>query len=141
MTRRSTWEADLSAYIASVRDSRFEWGALDCAMFAAGAVIAITGVDPVEVYRGKYSTELGAAKALKKYGTGDLKSTLDSMFEARPIGRLQRGDLVWSGDAVGVCVGDYALFVGRTETVDGQEVAEGLIRIPRAEWAGGWRVE
>lgn len=139
MTRRSTWEADLSAYIASVRDARFEWGAFDCAMFAAGAVIAVTGVDPVEVYRGKYSTELGAAKALKKYGAGDLKSTLDTMFEARPIGRLQRGDLVWSGDAVGVCMGDYALFVGHHPVDDGSEL-HGLIRKPRAEWAGGWRV-
>lgn len=141
MTRRSTWEADLAAYIAPLRDARFEWGTLDCAMFAAGAVIAVTGADPVEVYRGKYSSELGAAKALKKYGAGDLKSTLGTMFEERPIGRLQRGDLVWSGDAVGVCMGDYALFVGRAETEAGTEIAEGLIRIPRAEWAGGWRVE
>lgn len=140
MTRRSTWEADLSAYIASVRGRSFAWGSLDCAMFAAGAVIAMTGVDPIEVYRGKYTNEIGAAKALKKYGAGDLRSTLDAMFDARPVGRLQRGDLVWNGEAVGVCMGSYALFVGRAETVDGDEVAEGLIRIPRAEWAGGWRV-
>lgn len=140
MTRRSTWEADLSAYIASVRGQSFAWGELDCAMFAAGAVIAMTGVDPIEVYRGKYSSEMGAAKALKKYGAGDLRSTLDSMFDPCPVGRLQRGDLVWNGEAVGVCMGAYALFVGRTETDEGDEVAEGLIRIPRAEWAGGWRV-
>lgn len=140
MTRRSTWEADLSAYIASVRSRAFEYGQHDCGLFAAGAVLAMTGDDPGAPFRGQYSTELGCAKALKKFGAGDLESTLDSLFERRPIGRLQRGDLVWNGDAVGVCMGDYALFVGRAETVEGEGVSEGLIRIPRTEWAGGWRV-
>lgn len=140
MTRRSTWEADLSAYIASVRSQAFAYGRHDCGLFAAGAVLAMTGDDPGSPFRGQYSTELGCAKALKKHGAGDLKSTLDTLFEAQPVGRLQRGDLVWDGEAVGVCFGEYALFVGRAETVEGEEVAEGLIRIPRAEWAGGWRV-
>lgn len=140
MTRRSTWEADLSAYIASVRSRPFAFGEHDCGLFAAGAVLAITGDDPAAPFRGQYSTELGCAKALKKFGAGDLKSTLGALFDDRPIGRLQRGDLVWNGEAVGVCMGDYALFVGRAETVEAEEVAEGLIRIPRAEWAGGWRV-
>lgn len=140
MTRRSTWEADLSAYIASVRDDRFEWGRLDCGLFFAGAVLAMTGCDPGEPFRGKYSTDMGAAKALKRFGAGDLESTLNSLFDACPVGKLQRGDGVWNGEAVGVCMGAYALFVGRAETTDGAEVSEGLIRIPRAEWAGGWRV-
>lgn len=140
MTRRSTWEADLSAYIASVRDAEFQWGVLDCGLFFAGAVLAMTGDDPGEPFRGKYTTDLGAAKALKRFGAGDLKSTLDSLFDQKPVGRLQRGDGVWNGEAVGVCMGDYALFVGRAETVEGEQVAEGLVRIPRAEWVGGWRV-
>lgn len=140
MTRRSTWEADLSAYIASVRGDRFEWGRLDCGLFFAGAVMAMTGEDPGAPFRGKYSTDLGAAKVLKRFGAGDLKSTLDRLFPACPVGRLQRGDGVWNGEAVGVCMGDYALFVGRAETIDGDEISEGLIRIPRAEWVGGWRV-
>lgn len=134
MTRRSTWEADLSAYIALVRALPFEYGQHDCGLFAAGAVLAMTGDDPGAPFRGQYSSELGCAKALKRFGAGDLKSTLDSLFDDRPIGRLQRGDLVWNGDAVGVCMGDNALFVGQEGEV------EGLIRISRAEWAGGWRV-
>lgn len=140
MIRRSTWEADLSAYIASVRDLPFVYGEHDCGLFAAGAVLAMTGDDPASKLRGRYTNEIGCAKALKKYGAGDLKATLDGMFELRPIGRLQRGDLVWDGEAVGICMGAYALFVGRAETVDGDEITEGLIRIERAEWAGGWRV-
>lgn len=139
MTRRSTWESDLSAYIASVRDVEFQWGVLDCGLFFAGAVMAMTGADPGAPFRGKYSTDMGAAKALKRFGAGDLKSTLDSLFEPKPFGRLQRGDGVWNGEAVGVCMGDYALFVGHHPVDDGTEL-HGLIRVPRAEWAGGWRV-
>ena len=141
MTRRSTWEADLSAYIASVRALPHTYGHHDCGLFAAGAVFAMTGGDHGEPFRGQYSTDKGAAKALKKHGAGDLASTIDGLFPSCPIGKLQRGDLVWNGEAVGVCMGAYALFVGRAETVDGQEVSEGLIRIDRAEWAGGWRIE
>lgn len=140
MTRLSTWEAGLSAYITSVRDRTFAYGEWDCGLFAAGAVVAMTGEDPAAPFRGQYSTEIGCAKALKRIGAGDLESTLDGLFPRHPIGKLQRGDLVWDGDAVGVCMGAYALFVGRAETVEGEEISEGLIRIPRAEWAGGWRV-
>lgn len=139
MTRRSTWEADLSAYIASVRSRPFTFGEHDCGLFAAGAVLAMTGDDPGEPFRGQYKNEIGCAKALKRFGAGDLKSTLDALFDDRPIGRLQRGDLVWNGEAVGVCMGDYALFVGHHPVDDGTEL-HGLIRVPRAEWAGGWRV-
>ena len=139
MTRRSTWEADLSAYISSVRSRSFAFGEHDCGLFAAGAVLAMTGDDPGAPFRGQYSTELGCAKALKRFGAGDLKSTLDALFDDRPIGRLQRGDLVWNGEAVGVCMGDYALFVGHHPVDDGSEL-HGLIRVPRADWVGGWRV-
>lgn len=140
MTRRSTWENDLAAYIASVRSTPFSFGHHDCGLFAAGAVLAMTGDDPGAPFRGRYSTELGCAKALKRFGAGDLKSTLDALFEQIPIGKIGRGDLVWNGEAVGVGMAGYALFVGRAETVEGEQVAEGLIRIPRAEWVGGWRV-
>jgi hypothetical protein len=141
MTRRSTWEADLAAYIAASKGLAFRYGESDCALFFAGAVLAMTGADPAAPFRGKYTNELGAAKALKQIGAGDLETTLDSLFERCPVGKLQRGDGVWNGEAVGVCMGSYALFVGRAETIEGVEVSEGLIRIPRAEWAGGWRVE
>lgn len=131
MTRRSTWEAELSAYIASVRDLPMAWGSHDCGLFFAGACLAMTGFDPGEPFRGKYSTELGAAKALKKFGSGDLESTLDGLFDVVPAGFARRGDGIWNGESVGVCMGAYALFVA-TEG--------GLARIPRADWVKAWRV-
>lgn len=134
MTRRSTWEADLAAYIAEVRTRPYVYGEHDCGLFVAGAVLAMTGEDPGAPFRGQYTNEIGCAKALKKFGAGDLESTLDSLFEPCPPGFARRGDLVWSGDAVGVCFGPYALFVGQ----EGEH--EGLVRVPRAEWSRAWRV-
>lgn len=132
--RLSTWEADLSAYIASCRERPHEYGAHDCALFFAGGVIAMTGEDPAAPFRGQYSTAIGAAKALKKIGAGDLEKTLDNLFPVHPTGKLQRGDGVWNGNAVGICMGAYALFVGE----EGERA--GLIRVPRAEWKKGWRI-
>lgn len=134
MTRYSTWEADLSAYIASVRDLPLTWGSHDCGLFFAGAVLAMTGFDPGEPFRGKYTTELGAAKTLMKFGAGDLEKTLDGLFEPIPAGFAQRGDGVWNGESVGVSMGAYALFVGQ----EGER--QGLVRVSRAEWVKAWRV-
>lgn len=134
MTRLSTWEADLAAYIASVRSLPYAYGKHDCGMFAAGAVLAMTGEDPGAPFRGQYANEIGCAKALKKFGAGDLVSTLDSLFTPCLAGFARRGDLVWNGTAVGVSMGAHALFVGQ----EGDR--EGLIRVPRAEWTRAWRV-
>lgn len=134
MTRKSTWEADLNAYLAAVRKMPFRWGAHDCALYIAGAVEVMTGVDPAAAYRGQYSTELGAAKALKKLGAGTLEATLDATFPPIATGFIGRGDLAWNGESVGVCIGADALFVGE----EGSSV--GLVRIPRREWVKGWRV-
>lgn len=131
MTRRSTWEADLYAYIASVRDLPLMWGSHDCGLFFAGAVEAMTGFDPGAPFRGKYTTEMGAAKALAKFGEGDLQTTLDGLFDVIPVGFIQRGDGVWNGESVGISMGAYALFVA-TEG--------GLTRVPRTDWVKGWLV-
>lgn len=140
MTRHSTWEADLNAYLAQHRRSEFQWGSLDCGLFFAGACEAMTGFDPGEPFRGKYTTELGAAKALKKHGAGDLESTLDGLFEVIEPGFVQRGDGVWDGERVGISVGAYAFMIGEERDEEGNVVRTGLIRIPRAEWLKGWRV-
>lgn len=133
--RLSDWEQRLAAYLEPLMTgARFEWGALDCALFAADAVLAMTGHDIAAPFRGRYSTAAGSARALKRYGAGDLKSTFDTLLPPRPIGYARRGDVVMSGGAVGICAGGFALFVGQ------EPEHEGLIRIPRTEWAHAWSV-
>lgn len=134
MTRRPDWERRLADYLAGCSGARFLWGRLDCALFAAGAVLAMTGTDPAATYRGRYSTATGAARALRRYGQGTLEATIDALFPERPIGFARRGDLVLHNGAVGVCVGDRALFVGE------EGGSEGLVAVPRAEWSKAWGV-
>jgi hypothetical protein len=130
--RCATWEIDLSDYLASHANAVHIYGVLDCALFASGAVLVMTGYDPALEFRGKYKTELGAAKALRTIGNGDLESTFDAKLEATPAGFARRGDLVFDGGNVGVCYGAFGFFLG-----DGND---GLVKIPRSEFVKAWRV-
>lgn len=134
MNRLPDWERLLSDYLASMHAAEYAYGRLDCGLFAAGAVIAITGIDPAGPFRGRYTTARGAARALRRYGAGNLEKTLDSLFERKEPAFAHRGDLVWNGEAVGVCAGGYALFIA-AEGQDG-----GLVRVQRADLRGAWAV-
>jgi len=131
--RYPDWETRLAAYLEGLRDKEFAWGKLDCAIFAGGAVKAMTGVDPMRGLRG-YSSEEGAARVLKERGKGTLIRTVNSMFQRVPVGFAHRGDLVLVEGGLAVAMGDVALQVGRDRD------REGLIRRPRAQWAKAWTV-
>lgn len=138
--RRSDWERALAAYIAECETRPYAWGEHDCALFAAGAVLAMTGDDPVPEFRGRYTTAAGSARALKRFGAGTLEATLDAKFEQRPIAFARRGDLAFHDGSVGVVMGPFALFVGGIVDEAEHEQA-GLIRVPRADWQKAWSVE
>lgn len=57
MTRVEDWPERLAAFIEQRRKMPFAWGSNDCALFAADAVCAITGVDLGEPFRGRYDDE------------------------------------------------------------------------------------
>lgn len=133
--RRGDWEAALAQYITEREAIPYAWGEHDCAMFAAGAVVAITGKDPVPDFRGRYSTAHGSVRALQRYGDGTLEATLDTRFDVRPIACAKRGDLAFHDGSVGIVMGPFALFVGDIDDTPG------LIRVPRAQWQKAWAVE
>lgn len=133
--RRSDWEARLSAYLAErVNALQFLWGKSDCALYTADAVLEMTGTDIAAPFRGKYSTAVGSAKALKKYGAGTLKDTFDTLLPPKPVGYARRGDVVMHDGAVGICIGADALFV----RAEGE--GPGLERIARDQWSDAWSV-
>jgi hypothetical protein len=133
--RLPDWEARLTDYLEPLRERPHVYGRHDCALFAAGAVQAMTGVDPIPELRGRYSTARGSIYALRKYGAGSLADTLTAKF-GEPVhpAHAKRGDLVMDEKAVGVAMGDYAIFVAR----DGERV--GLMQVLREEWTNAWRV-
>jgi hypothetical protein len=137
MYRKPDWDARLAAYLEPLRLRPFAWGSHDCCTFAAGAVEAMTGVDPMPEFRGRYSTAIGSARALTRFGKGTLEKTLDGKFEAIPAALAHRGDIVMSGGAVGLGWGASLIAVG----AEGER--EGLVMINRRLWtdARAWRVQ
>lgn len=136
MYRKPDWDARLAAYLEPLRARAFAWGQHDCCTFAAGAVQAMTDVDPMPEFRGRYSTAIGSARALRRFGAGDLASTLDRKFEPVDHPLAQRGDIVMTSGLLGICLGGLAVVVGQ----EGER--EGLLRIERHHWQEprAWRV-
>lgn len=130
MNRHSNWDQLLNEYIALKRDEPFQYGKNDCCMFAAGAVEAITGIDPMSEFRNEYDNLKTSIIALKNIGNGDLESTLDAKFPEIPVSSAQRGDLAFFSDSIGVISGDFAWFVSD----------DGLERIYREDWDKAWSV-
>jgi hypothetical protein len=124
------WEDALVNYIATKRHEPFEYGINDCCLFAAGAVIEITGEDPMSEFRGKYDSLKGSLKVIKEIGAGTLEATLDGKFPEIGIGHAQRGDLAFFDGSVGVVMGGFAYFASD----------DGLERVPRALWDKCWSV-
>jgi hypothetical protein len=128
--RISTWEQALADYIAIKRHEPFEYGVNDCCLFAAGAVVEITGEDPMPEFRGKYDSLKGSLTVIKEIGAGTLEATLDGKFPEVAIGNAQRGDLAFLDGSVGVVMGGFAYFVSD----------DGLERINRSLWDKCWGV-
>jgi len=128
--RVPAWEDALVNYIAIKRHEPFEYGVNDCCLFAAGAVIEITGEDPMPEFRGKYDSLKGSLTVIKEIGAGTLEATLNGKFPEVAIGHAQRGDLAFFDGSVGVVMGGFAYFASD----------DGLERVPRAMWDKCWSV-
>jgi hypothetical protein len=68
VARLPDWRRRLDDYLNSIEGRPFEWLSLNCGFFAADCVIAETGVDFAQEFRGKFKTEKGAALALRRAG-------------------------------------------------------------------------
>ena len=137
--RRGDWEARLTAFLASARGRPHDYGRHDCLLFAAGAVDAQTGHDYARGFRGRYRSERGAARLLRRLGHRRPEQLIDALLPQIPIGFAQRGDIVLDGEGIpGICVGGEALFVGAGE--DGAVPERGFAVLPRGEWRRAWAV-
>jgi len=123
--------AELPEILEKYRALPFEWGTMDCCIFAANVVRDLTGVDVAEDLRGTYNTKFGAAKVILPYG--DLQGLLVERFGVpRPAVLARRGDFVLGPvpePALGVCTGNRAVFKS-----DG-----GLVALPLARCYRSWK--
>lgn len=90
MIRKDDWPERLAEFIDVRRERAFSWGSQDCALFAADAVLAMTGVDLAKKLRG-YKTAAGATRRIK--AAGGMRNFASALTEKHP-GLAQRGDVV-----------------------------------------------
>src|SRR5690554_354752 len=90
MERYNDWPERLAAFVETRRARVFSWGSQDCALFAADAVLEMTGVDPAKGLRG-YKSARGAANRIKK--AGGMRALASNLPQKHP-GLAQRGDVV-----------------------------------------------
>ncbi len=90
--RLRDWPERLAALFAAREAQPFEWGVHDCCLFAADAVLAVTGHDPAADLRGMYSTETGAARVLRRYG-GVAGVAIAHAGRVVPVALAQPGDV------------------------------------------------
>lgn len=91
--RVPNWTARLAEVFAAAEGKPFAWGENDCCLFAADCCLAISGKDPALAFRGKYKTEAGAKRSLKRI-SGSLEGAFDAHFEQVSWMFAQRGDVV-----------------------------------------------
>jgi hypothetical protein len=127
--RPDGWEKRLQEYLQNV--GPFEWGANDCCMFSANAVLAMTGKDYAQPYRG-YKTAKGALSRLKDIGVEGLAT--QTWGQPKAPAYAQRGDVILydcgKGDALGICTGDKIAVIGH----------EGLVILPMSDCLKAWSV-
>ena len=58
----------LQEYIEEAASAPWEWGAMDCVMFAAGWVLNARGIDIASTIRGKYNSMRGAQRLISRNG-------------------------------------------------------------------------
>jgi hypothetical protein len=144
LVRTQHWATrELHDFLLQRAQVPFSWMDNDCCIFAADAIKSFTDVDIADDFRGKYTTKIGALKAIKSIAGG---STIEDAvsFCAQKYGLIertypltaQRGDLVVFNNGGDVIAGVVGLS-GR----DLISVSEtGLVKLPITDVKRAWSV-
>lgn len=107
MTRTEDWRRRLGEYVDSIRTSEYDFGQLDCWLFCAGCVEAMTGVDPAQKQRGRYKTAKSALSIIRRAKTQNIADFAALQFEEQPPVFANIGDImaIPTDDAFGFSLG------------------------------------
>lgn len=103
--RRADWKLQLIQFMGDAARTPFQPGVHDCALFAAGAVLAMTDVDFAADFRGKYSSIKGGLKRLQKAGYADHVALAAALFTEIAPAFAAPGDLAVVPDVQGEALG------------------------------------
>ncbi len=134
--RFADWKSRLGVYIAGRFGQPFRPGEFDCALFAAGAVEAMTGVDFAAPFKGRYTSLEEGIEALRAEGHADHLALIAATFEEVHPAFAQPGDiaLLDGGDhaAIGIVQGEH-VYALRSD-------GRGVGLAPRDAMQRAWRV-
>ena len=150
LKRVDNWDTQaLERFLVSRRELPFAWGVNDCCLFPADAILAMTGVDLAEDFRGKYSSRAAAFRLIQSVTGGatvadaaawcatkfELQEWVDQAGKPVPL-MAQRGDLV-AIDNEGTLIAGIVHLNGRDVVTVAEE---GLVRLPLAAVTRAWRI-
>lgn len=99
----------------------------DCIRFWAAGIEAVSGQNPLSRFKGRWTTELGAARVIRR--SGGLARAVDSVMTRVEPNMALRGD--------GGMTADGAMVLIEGDTVAGLD-ERGLYRLPRSALAIAW---
>lgn len=109
LERFPDWQRQLKEYVRSEIGKPFAFGRVDGAMFTAGAVKVMTGVDLARGYRG-YKTAQGGMRKIAAKGHKSLAGPFEVLPEISPFSAVA-GDVVLiegsDGDCLGIMHGNH----------------------------------
>lgn len=88
------WEKIAIDYIEKAKKSKFVWGLNDCVLFSCDLAKEMTGKDPAESIRGKYSSQKEALKLIKA-NKRKPEDVMGDYFLEVHCNFAQRGDIVF----------------------------------------------
>ncbi|WP_375227494.1 DUF6950 family protein [Roseobacter sp. S98] len=92
LQRHPDWRNRLIAYLTTCARRPFEPGKHDCALFLAGGVLAMTGVDFAAPYRGRYTTVAEGVRLLRRHDFADHAALARTSLVSRPVSMAREGD-------------------------------------------------
>jgi hypothetical protein len=108
--RLSDWRPRLLDYLLTVSKQPFEPGVNDCALFAAGGLAAMTGVDLSAEWRGQYTTLEQGYALLRAAGHRDHIALAAQHLKEIPAAFAGVGDVAVVagsiGDSLGIVQGE-----------------------------------
>jgi hypothetical protein len=122
------------AFLESREDWRFGYGpgprVHDCARAMSAGVAALTGRAPLDRFTSRWTTPLGAARVIRRYG--GLAAAVDTVLTRVELSLAQRGDAGLTADGALVLIEGDTL-VGPAEI--------GWRRLPREALAIAWSAD